>query len=1160
MLLVGTGVYIRPQPVVAQLLTRAHAQHENTTAYRPQSGPEIRQRSRSLKKALTDVEKQFSVNFAYDEQLMAGRQTDVNTSGLSLTQVLTQLIETQGLRYRRVNDNLIVIQAAPAKKTSVGGSMDGGPAAGGPAVNDPTGGASASLLNEPTTQLTAEAPQVRRITGQITDETGQGLPGANIIEKGTSTGTTTDASGNFVLNVSDAATILTISSVGYISQELTIGDRATISIQLVPDNRTLDEIVVIGYQSVRKKDLTGATDVINPTQSNKVTANSLAESIQGLSPGVTVRGTGVPGQQASIQIRGVASFLNTDPLYIIDGMIADANPTINNDDIESIQVLKDASAAAIYGSRAANGVVIITTKQGKEGPVKISFSAKYGAQQVYKRWDVMEAPEFAALQRQQYQNSGQPAPASVATGTFDPNINTNWQDQTLRTGSLQDYNLTLSGGTKTGTYLVSGSYFNNTGYVIGSNFDRASLRVNTRSQFGRFTFGENALLTNSNIQNPPVGINPIYDMATMLPVIPVQDPRYISATNPGGYGIGTYPDATTYAFNPVAARELSTNKNNYAKLVGNAFLDVKLADWLTYRFNAGLEASFDYTQNLRQIGVYQYNAAVVPSSVSEDRSRYYSLLFEHTVNFNKTFGAHSLNGVVGISQQDARRDITSGSRTNLATSGGQYFTTIDAASGVSNSAGGTPTNYRILGYLGRLNYAYNDKYLLTLTGRVDQDSRFGANFRTGFFPSVAGAWRISQEPFFHVDWISDLKVSASYGKLGIVVPTLGSFPYTAFINNNPRAIFGVDQTAYVGAYQAQLANPDLRWEQRLSQNYGVTASFLNNRISTEINVYNSLSSDAILNLSVPGYLGNLQGNPYVNTASIRNQGIEFSATYRNNQNALKWDVSGNFTTIKNRIENVGNQGQDVNYIVSGNTRSQVGNPVGQWYVLKTNGIFQNQEEVNNYKSSDGTLIQPNAKPGDIRYVDTNGDGVIDVNNDRQFVSSPWPKLQTGTQFNASYKQFSLNVQMLGVFGYTVYNDVRRSLDSYQLTNFRRDVSPWSPTNTNTTDPRIGLEAGDQGIVSNNLAASDRWLENASYVRVRNVEIGYILPKALLSRLSIRNARVYVSGQNLFTFTPYSGLDPDVTGPGGTTGIQERGVDNGHWPSPRVVSVGVNCEF
>ncbi len=591
--LVGLSLYSLPQLAAAQLMTRANTTSRATAIHPEAQNDDSRSnRTRSLKKALSEVERKYRVNFAYDDQLVDGHLADAELTGTTLEQTLTKLLTGQGLRFRKIKDNLFVIQAAPAEKPASATPL-AGPATdrSGPVRRS---GGTADVVAAQTTEAV-----VKRISGRVTDENNQGLPGANVIEKGTTNGATTDADGNFVLNASDNATTLTISSVGYTTQDITIGGQTVINVKLVPDDRTLNEVVVIGYQTVRKKDLTGATDVISPTQSNRVTANSLAESIQGLSPGVTVRNTGLPGQASSIQIRGVASFLNTDPLYIIDGMIADANPTINTNDIESIQVLKDASAAAIYGSRAANGVIIITTKQGKEGPVKVSFSAKYGAQSLYRRWNVMEAPEFAALQRQQYQNSGQPVPASVA-GT--PSVNTNWQDQVLQTGSLQDYNLTLSGGTSTSSYLVSGSYFNNRGYVQGTGFDRVSARVNTRSQIGRVTVGENMVLTNSNLQNPPPFINPIYDMAYMLPVIPVQDPRYISATNPEGYGIGTIPDAVSYAYNPVAARNLVTNNSNFAKIVGNAYVDVKILEGLTYRFNAGLEASFDYTQNLRKLG------------------------------------------------------------------------------------------------------------------------------------------------------------------------------------------------------------------------------------------------------------------------------------------------------------------------------------------------------------------------------------------------------------------------------------------------------------------------------------------------------------------------------------------------------------------------------
>jgi TonB-linked SusC/RagA family outer membrane protein len=966
--------------------------------------------------------------------------------------------------------------------------------------------------------------------------------------------------GNFSINAPDGSSTLVFSYIGYVTQEVPINGQSVINVSLQPDVQSLNEVVVIGYQTVRKRDLTGATAVINPAAANRVTANSVVESLQGLSPGVTVRGGGAPGQMGRIEIRGAASFTNTDPLYVIDGMIADANTTINHNDIESIQVLKDASAAAIYGSRAANGVVIITTKQGKEGPARVGFSAKYGIQQIPKRWDLMNNTEFASMQRTQYENSGQMPPASISSN-FDPSINTDWQDEIIRTGNLQDYNLSLSGGTQNGTYLISGSFFNNKGVLIGNSFQRGSLRVNTRSTKGRVTFGENIVLTNSVIKSPGEG-NPFYDMPQMLPIIPVRADRFITPTNPEGWGIGTV-DAITYAWNSVAVNNLAARKSNFAKLVGNAFVEVKIADWLSYKFNAGAEVSFDHNSNLRKVGVWQYNAAPYPSSLNEDRSRFLSLLFDNTLNFNKTFGVHNINGVVGITQQHTSRDVTSGGRTNLQIYNAQYMTTINSGTGESTAGGGRPMDYRIYGYLGRINYSFNDKYLLTFTGRVDQDSRFGRNYRTGFFPSIAAAWRISQENFFNVDWISDLKLNASYGALGIV--PLNSWDYTAFINNAPRAVFGPgpEQTAYVGSTQARLANPNLKWEERRVTNIGIDASLLENRVTLSIEAYNSLSKDNLLQLPVAGYLGNLRGDPFVNAGSIRNRGIEIAATYRStNTGIFKWDVSANLTTINNRVEGVGNQGQGIDYIQVGNTRTKVGRSLGEWYVLKTDGLFQNQNQVDTYTSRDGKVIQPDAKPGDIKYIDQNGDGTINA-QDRTFVGSPWPKLQTGAQFNASYGQFTFNLQLVGVFGNKLYNDTRRVLDSYQRTNFRRDLSPWTPTNTGTDDPRLALDT-EQGIIFNNRPDSERWLESGSYVRIRNLELGYNLPGTFLPNANIQNARIFISGQNLLTITGYSGLDPDVMGNtdpnNGQARILERGVDFGNWPASRVISLGIQCEF
>jgi len=989
------------------------------------------------------------------------------------------------------------------------------------------------------------------ITGRVIDNSGTGVPGVNVLLKGTTTGTTTDAEGHYVLAVPDNSRegTLVFSFIGYKTIEEQINGRTTINVTLLEDVMALNEVVVIGYQTVEKKDLTGAVSLIDPDLANTVTANSLAESLQGLAPGVTVRAGGAPGQMARIEIRGAASFTNTDPLYVIDGMIADANTTINNNDIESIQVLKDASAAAIYGSRAANGVIIITTRKAKEGDAKVSFSTKYGFQKIPKRFDLMNNTEFAEMQRTQYENSGLTPPPSV-DAEFDPAINTDWQDEMIQTGTMEDYNITLSGGSSNSRYLISGSYFNNKGVLIGHSFKRGSFRVNTSTTRGRVTFGENLLMTNSNIKTPREG-NPFYDMALMLPVIPVKDPSYISATNPEGWGIGTV-DAVTYAYNPVAVNHLSLGTSNYAKLIGNAYLDVKIMDWLNYRFNAGAEVSYDFNKTVRKLGIWQFNGAPKPSSIDEDRSRFLSTLFEHTVNFNKSLGSHAINGVVGISSQHTTRESTAAGRTDLQVFNGQYMTTINSANGTATAGGGVPLEYRIFGYLGRVNYSFKDKYLLTLTGRIDQDSRFGENFRTGQFHSEAIAWRVSEEDFFNVTWIDNLKLHASYGELGIV--PLGSWDYTAYINNAPRAIFGSTQTPYVGITQAQLANPDLKWEERIVKNIGIDAGLMNNQILVSVEAYNSLSKDALLQLPVAGYLGNLGGDPFVNAGSIRNTGFEISATYRHSANAFKWDVTANATTINNKVEDVGNRGEGIDYIQVGRTRTKEGRSLGEWYLIRTDGIFQSQAEVDSHTNSAGVAIQPYSQPGDIRYVDKNDDGQINA-EDRDFVGSPWPNLQTGFQFNATYGQFSARVQFVGVFGYKIYNDIRQITDGYQNTNFRSEISPWTESNRGTSDPRIGRDS-DLGIAFNNRNDTDRWLENGSYLRLRNIEFGYSVPKDLLSKIKFTNARVFISTQNLFTITKYKGLDPDVVG----AGIYERGFDNGNWPSSRVISFGIQCDF
>lgn len=997
--------------------------------------------------------------------------------------------------------------------------------------------------------LMAQSPV--QIRGTIIEKsTGESLPGVTVLEKGTSNGTVTDMDGNYSIQVSGSEASLLISFIGFTTLDIPVMGRSIIDLEMEENFDDLDEVVVIGYQTIRKKDLTGAAAVVRTENSNKILAATVGETLQGLAPGVSVRTGGAPGQAPQVEIRGVASFINSSPLYVIDGMIADANPTFNANDVETIQILKDASAAAIYGSRAANGVIIITTKQGAKGAARVSASVKYGVEQLPQGYDMMNNVDFAEMQRRQFTNSGLTPPSSVST-QFDPSINTDWYKEGTRMGNSQDYNVTLSGGAENSSYLISGSFFKNKGVLIGTDFERVAFRINTRNKKGRVTFGENVVFTNSVSRSPGTG-NSFYDMPQLLPVIPVQGDRFISQANPDGWGKGT-TDAVTYAWNPVAVNAINSLRSNFAKIVGNAYVDVDITDALVYRFNAGAELSFDHNKSMRRAGEWHFNQPAAPTNIIENRGLFSSFLLEHTLNFNKTINKHVFNGVVGHSQQHTKMEILSAGRTDLQSFDGIYLNTVSSATGEAIADGFIPQQYIISGYLGRVNYTYAGKYLLTLTGRYDSDSRFGEGNRSRFFPSIAGAWRIGDESFFESSVISDLKLRASYGELGIV--TVGSWDYIGFLNSNPRAIFGPDQAAYVGATQARLANPNLGWERRMSQNFGFDAGFFDDSFTISAEYYNSLSKDVLVNLPIAWYLGNLGGEPAVNAASIRNTGIEVEATYRSRKNEFKWDVSGNFTTIRNRVVDIGNLGEGVNYIQTGITRTQLGRSLGEWYVLKTDGLFQSQEEVDNYRSSDGQVIQPFAKPGDVRFVDINGDGEINQ-EDRTFLGSPWPTLQTGAQFNASYKNFSFNMQWIGVFGHQIMNGVRRQLDSYQNTNFRNDLNPWSPNNTNTTDPRIGFSVGDPGLIDNARLESDRWLEDGSYVRLRNLEIGYNFLPTVMQRWNVQNARVFISGQNLLTFTKYSGLDPDVTG----NGILERGFDNGNWPASRIYSVGFQLEF
>ncbi|QRR00662.1 SusC/RagA family TonB-linked outer membrane protein [Dyadobacter sandarakinus] len=1010
--------------------------------------------------------------------------------------------------------------------------------------------------------------QARTITGLVRAATGETLPGATILVTGTTNATISDADGKFSLSAATGQ-VLRISFIGYLTAEVPVTEQDAYTIQLEEDAQKLEEFVVIGYQSVRRTDLTGATGIIDAQNTSKRIARSVPEALQGMTPGVSVRNGGAPGQEAVVNIRGLSTlFGNANPLYVIDGMFADANTTVNPNDVETIQVLKDASAAAIYGSRAANGVIIITTKKGKEGALKVDASARFGLSSIPKRWDMMNAAEYVATNTRAYQAAGYALQPGVAG--YNGTVNTNWADELLHTGSIQDYNVSLSGGGKDSKYLISGSYFADEGVLKFRDFQRGSLRINTEATRSKFTFGENLMVSSTERNTPFQGGfaegNAWYDMWTSLPIIPVSSPDLVSTANPGGWGYGSF-NARSFSRNQVAINDITKSTFNFFKILGNAFVDFKILKNLSYRFNAGLETSFDKTNDIRKEGLWYWNQSPEFSSVGQTRAQYLSYLFEHTLNFNFTFNKHNLNGVVGYTQQTIRTDDLGGRRLQLGVYGGDYFTTINSASGGMTSSG-TRAQTLINSALGRLNYNFAEKYYLTLTFRADKDSRFSPGHRTGYFPSAAASWKISNEEFFKSSVINELKLRGSYGVLGSA--NLSNYQFTGFLNQAPRAVFGAGQTEFPGATQARLVYEDLKWEQKATANIGADVTLFNNKLAITVDAFRSVAKDVLLSLPLPLYIGNLQGDPLVNIGSIENKGIELELAYRQNAGPFSWSIAPNFSIIRNKVLELGNLGIDEetgeprNYIQSGNTRSQVGRSIGEYYLLQTDGLFQNDEEVQAHRAQASY-----AKPGDIRYVNRVDQGTTDDINDRDrnFAGSPWPKLTSGLILNGTWSGLSLNIQFYGAFGQKLYNDVRREIDGLGYSNYRRGINPWTPENTGTDFPRLGVSyatgaagdpaTADRGIVSNVRGNTDRWLENGSYLRLRNVELSYSIPQNVTGKLAISSARVYVSAQNLLTFTKYQGLDPDVVGANFNL---QPGVDLGGYPASRIISFGLNLGF
>lgn len=993
------------------------------------------------------------------------------------------------------------------------------------------------------------------ITGTVTDANSEPLVGVNVLVKGTTTGAITDIDGNFSVSGKKGSTLV-FSYIGMLTQEVVYKGTA-LRVVMKDDSKALEEVVVIGYQTVKKSDLTGAVAVVDTKEMKKSAAGTLVSQMQGLATGINVRSSGRAGEDASIEIRGVGSLSNNSPLWVIDGMITDPGVDFNPADAESIQILKDASAAAIYGSRAANGVIIVTTKKGTKGPMKVNVSVKETLEWSPK-FDLMNAAEYIKYNDIAYNEAIKDGIATVNSTQKHSQYDTNWQDEVLKTALVQDYNVSLSGGGDSGSYFVSAGYYNNDGVSYGNTFDRYSFRVNTQGKKGWFSFGENLAYSLTNTD--PNQTNTYNDFLRMMPTIPIYDEN-----NPGGYGYGDAAKYNTFGVNPIAREDLEYRYFRQNRLNGSLWLEFKPFEFLSYKFNGGIDLYFYENSWFRGEGNWTQNQEHRDPESQKARDNTYNMLVEHTLNFNKDFGKHHVDAVVGTTYQHHEWEGLWASRLNFPMTGnGDYFTVLNAGQSNQQNSNSISEN-AMISYLGRANYVYDDKYYLTATFRRDGTSRLAKENRWGNFPSFSGAWRISKEEFFDVPWINDLKIRGNWGRLGN--SSIGDWDYIGTINQSIVTVFG--GAIVPGSTQVKLVNAGLVWETKETVNVGFDASFLNQRLTVSAEYYNSKTSDVLAETPIAISTGNQGGSPWKNAASLRNKGFEITLGWKDQISDFKYSALLNVTTMDNEVLSLGRDGSERNFIDSGQARTEPGRSLAEFYLRKTDGIFRTQEEIDNYVTKGNHVPGPNEdkvpagtpimiegkRPqlGDVKYLDLNDDGQI-TDIDRDYCGSPWAKMQMSLVLNAEWKNFDFSMMWNGQFGNKIYNvsrwQGRLFADNSNYIRFEKGEEPYQ-VNPNSNTPRIIY--GD----FRNSRDADRFLENGSYFRMKNISIGYNFKQKWLTNLGVEKLRLFATGSNLITITGYSGLDPDFKG---ANSVWNSGTDSFAYPNTRSVMFGLDLTF
>lgn len=1078
-----------------------------------------------LRSILKEVRVQSGYDFFFEEtSLENAKPVDINIKNGTLNEVLEITFKDQPLTYS-IAGNAIVVKNRPKPRYTI---------------------------------ISEEIVVQNTLKGNVKDENGESLIGVNVSVKGTTKGTSTNQEGAFTLEA-NSGDILVISYIGFISQEIIYTNQSSIEVILKADNTSIEEVVVIGYGTQKRSEITGAISSIKGEDISNVTSGGFQEALQGKVAGVNITPTsGQPGGALDMNIRGVSTFGNGNPLFVIDGVptLSDAasrnfNPlaSLNPDNIQSVQILKDASASAIYGARAANGVVIITTNRGKSGDTRIQFKSSAGVSEVTKFIPLMSSAEYIPYAIDAYRNSGRSIPVSLEEPLKSKNLltNTDWQKEGFSNAPVQNYWLGISGGSEFANYSFSLGYLDQEGTLPNSGFQRYSARINSDFRKGkRLKVGETVELSRAIWKGTfNQASYTIRQLLQQSPTVPVYD---VNAD--GGFDGPRLEYSPVGRQNSIGELALTDKKQFENKVTGNAYAEYEIATGLTNRFSVGGEVNFG--GDFQFLPTYRMGDRVrTIASLNEGSSSSNAYLIENVLTYKKTFNdIHDLTLLGGVTQQEFWYK-----NTGIEVRGfpNNDLRTIAAAFENRNIVG-TETGWALRSQIGRLNYAYNHKYNLMATIRRDGSSRFGKNNRYGIFPSLSASWVVKNESFMRdINAVSSLTFRASHGQVGS--QEVDNFAQYATIEQAVDYVFGSDQHLAPGSTYLSLGNPDLKWEVTTQTNIGLDLGFFNNRLSMTFDYYIKDTDDILLQLPIPAISGIRRNNgPFINAGSLRNQGVELTLNYQNKIGELNYLISGNISTNKNRITKLNSGLPIIAQLNSGKqsalTLTQEGSEIGSFYGYVMEGVFKDWDDVNGHAKQSGSA------PGDVKYLDLDGNGTIDA-NDQRIIGSPFPDFTYGLNSSLAYKSFDLILSLNGKQGHQIYNLIWSDLNEGEGDNNATTemLNRWTEDNRNTNVPRA--VTGNPG---QNTRPSSRFIENGSFLRIQNVQLGYTLPKNLVKRWD-GSLRVYLSAKNLATFTNYQGYNPEIglLNEGSRSSLT-RGVDVGMYPVPRTIEAGIQIEF